>query len=128
MQTVAAMSEIHNTAGLSNHEIAALVTIMSESESPDAGYSVYLIRDKMGRSGYATEWLLVWLSRAFAVRTWSNASKLLTTTIGNHTQHVGCLPQVWADWLLDNQNRFKLRKNEPESNPTGPITDEDIPF
>ena len=52
LQTVAAMSEMQNTGGLSNHEIATLVAIMSETVKPEEGLSVYILKDKMGRSGY----------------------------------------------------------------------------
>src|SRR5208283_343037 len=43
LQTVAAMSQMQNTEGLSAHEIAALVLILSERVSPDEGMSVWMI-------------------------------------------------------------------------------------
>jgi|ERR1700728_343836 len=126
LQTVAAMSEIHNTAGSSNHEIAALVTIMSEAESPEAGFSVYLIKDRMGRSGYTP--MAIGLAIE-GLRRKDMIERFEAIDHENRESYPACrLSTAGVDWLLDNQNRFKLKKNEPEPIQSGPITDEDIPF
>jgi hypothetical protein len=131
LQTVAAMSEIQNTAGLLNHEIAALVTIFSESRSPDEGYSVYFVKDKMGRSGYtpmAVSLAIEGLLRKDMIERFEAVDREARES------YTACrLSPKGIDWLLHNQNRFRLKKNEPEpveeDNPAATtVGDDDIPF
>jgi hypothetical protein len=130
LQTVAAMAEIKSTEGLSNHETAALMTIMSEQVS-DEGMSVYVLKSKMERAGYTS------MAAGLAVeglRRKEMIERFEDHDPGSGETYSACrLAFKGVDWLLNNQHRFKLRKNEPkledeEPIPPSPITDEDIPF
>jgi hypothetical protein len=104
---------------------------MSEAESPDAGYSVYMIKDKMGRAGYTP--MAIGLAIE-GLRRKNMIERFEAIDHENRESYAACrLSSDGVDWLLNNQSRFRLRKNEPtledeEPIPPGPITDEDIPF
>ena len=119
IQTVAAMSEIENTAGLSNHEIATMVTIMSETVNPAEGLSVYLLKDKLGRSGYTA------MAAGLAVESLIRKEMIERFVFNDHEQqesYPACrLMPKGIDWLLRNEDRFSMRKGSP-------VTDEEIPF
>jgi hypothetical protein len=130
LQTVAALSQIQNTEGLSAHEIAALVTILSERVSPDDGLSVYVLKDNMGRSGYTP--IAVGLAVESLVRK-ELIERFDAIDHENRDSYPACrLTSKGMDWLLQNQDRFRMRKNEQRqelvARTAGPITDEDIPF
>jgi hypothetical protein len=132
IQTVAAMSEIENTGGLSNHEIATMVTIMSETVIPEDGLGVYMLKDKLGRSGYTP------MAAGLAVESLIRKEMIERFEFVDRDAQesfAACrLMPKGIDWLLQNQDRFRMRKNESRvelgSTATGssPITDEDIPF
>jgi hypothetical protein len=122
-QTVAAMSEMQTTEGLSSHEIAALVTIMSERSNPDDGLSTYKIRESMHRSGYTP--MAVSLALESLVR--KTMIEYFNDVDFNGETFTSCrLTSKGIDWLLVNQGRFRLRKDEEIESST--ISDEDIPF
>jgi hypothetical protein len=130
LQTVAALSQIQNTEGLSAHEIAALVTILSERVSPDDGLSVYFLKDNMGRSGYTP--IAVGLAVESLVRK-DMIERFDAIDHENRESYSACrLTSKGIDWLLQNQDRFRMRKSEQcqelIAKAAGPITDEDIPF
>ena len=125
-QTVAALSQIQNTEGLSAHEIAALVTILSERVSTDDSLSVYYLRDNMGRSGYTP--IAVGLALEGLVRK-GMIERFEGVDHENRDTYPACrLTPKGVDWLLENQERFRMKKSEPRVQLVGPITDEDIPF
>ncbi len=122
-QTVAAMSEMRGTEGLSSHEIAVLVTIMSERS--DDGLSTYFLKESMRRSGYTS--MAVGLAMESLLR--KAMIECFTAENFNREPYSSCgLTPKAIDWLLENQSRFKMRKDEPEKDSSSPINDEDIPF
>lgn len=133
LQTVATMSEMKKTEGLSSHEIAVMVTVMSERSSPDEGVSPFSIKEKMRRSGYtamAAGLALESLFRKGMIEYYQQDSP-----DGMYTS--ARLTEKGIGWLLDNQDRFYLRRDESTRRPEVPrseeprsteITDEDIPF
>jgi nucleoside 2-deoxyribosyltransferase len=124
LQTVAAMSEIHTTQGLSAHEIAALVTIVSERYSPTSTLAIVFVKDKMNRSGYtsiAVGLALESLSRKAMIEFSEEIDE------DNRETYTACrLMPKGVDWLLANQDRFLMRKTDQRV--STPISDEDIPF
>ena len=129
LQTVAAMSEMHTTEGLSSQEIAVLVTLMSERSAPDSAVQPHEIGNSMRRSGYtnvAIGLALESLNRKAMIEYFEDSD-------WNGNQFTSCkLTPKGVDWMLVNQGRFRMRKDEDVQKPLrsspGPITDEDIPF
>jgi nucleoside 2-deoxyribosyltransferase len=126
LQTVATMSEMQKTEGLSAHEIAAIVTIMSERSEPGDGVAPYLIKEKMSRSGYtaiASGLALESLFRKEMIEYFQaeNINGIYTSAR---------LTDQGIGWLLANQDRFRMRRDEGtrEVARSAEITDEDIPF
>jgi hypothetical protein len=131
LQTVAAMSQMSSTEGLSSHEIAALVTIMSQRASPSSGMSVYMLKDEMKRSGYtpiASGLALESLARKEMIEHFEEMD------YENRETYPACrLTPKGIDWLLENQNQFRMQdKQEKQAEVVQgrglPLTDEDIPF
>jgi nucleoside 2-deoxyribosyltransferase len=124
LQTVAAMSEMQTTEGLSSHEIAALVTLMSERASPDDGLASYTVKENMRRSGYTS--IAVGLALEGLLR--KEMIEYYQDTNYNGETYTACrLTGKGIDWLLASQDRFRMRKDEGKRAST-PISDEDIPF
>lgn len=131
LQTVAALSQIQSTEGLSAHEIAALVTILSERMSAEDGLSVFMLKESMARSGYtpiAVGLAVESLLRKDMIERYEEVDR------ENRDTYPACrLTSKGVDWLLDNQERFRMKKSqlgalELVAKTTAPITDEDIPF
>jgi hypothetical protein len=121
LQTVAAMSQVGTrTEGLSPHEISVLITIMSQAYTPDEGITPYRIKQSMERSGFtqmASSLALAGLSKKAMI-------EYYTRYDGDNDQMTLCrLTSTGVDWMLQNEDRFSLKREEPE-----PIKDEDIPF
>jgi len=124
-QTVAAMAEIRTTEGLSSHEIGVLVTIMSERSTPDEGISAFGVKESMRRSGYTS--MAVGLALESLLR---KAMIEYFKEDGFDGQYKSCrLTPKAIDWLLNNQDRFRMTRNEEvEEVSSKLIDDEDIPF
>jgi hypothetical protein len=117
MQTVASLSPV-KTDGLSSYEIAAMVSVMENRLSPEEGVMPADLKKDMRRAGYtdvATSLSVESLTRKGLIE-----SKLMKgeTVDGDYTYPVYILTPTGLDWMLANQDRFKLRV----------INDEDIPF
>jgi nucleoside 2-deoxyribosyltransferase len=127
LQTVATMSEMETTEGLSSHEIAVMVTIMSERSSPDEGFAAYSIKEKMRRAGYtaiAVGLALESLFRKGMIEYFLQEGEMN----GSYTS--ARLTEKGIGWLLANQELFRIRRDEeaPQAARAAEITDEDIPF
>jgi hypothetical protein len=124
LQTVAAMSQVTTpTEGLSPHEISALITIMSNASKPTDGMMPYKIQESMKRSGFtsvASTLALAKLSKKEMIEYYE-----VLDEEGNEYQ-LCHLTQTGIDWMLHNEDRFRL-KLEPDP-PSPPLTNEDIPF
>jgi nucleoside 2-deoxyribosyltransferase len=126
LQTVAAMAEMQTTEGLSSQEIAVLATIMSERDTPQDGLSPYKVKQNMRNSGYtsvAVGLALESLSRKAMIEYFDDADY-------NGNRFTACrLTSKGVDWMLVNQGRFRMKRDEPEEKPVNtPISDDDIPF
>jgi len=126
LETVAAISEVKSTEGLSTHEIAVLVAIMSDQASPGDSMVPHKIKEMMKRSGYtsiACGLAMESLKRKDMIDVYEEQS-------GYNSYTVCRLTPKGVDWLLANQDRFYMRRPEepvpPQTEP--PINDEDIPF
>jgi nucleoside 2-deoxyribosyltransferase len=123
LQTAATMSEMETTGGLSSHEMAALVTIMSERSTPGEGLAPYLLKDKMRNSGYtaiAVGLALESLFRKGMIEYFQEEDS------NGYSYTASRLTDKGIGWLLANQGRFRMRRDE--GSPSPELTDEDIPF
>ncbi len=126
MQTVAAMSQVTTiTEGLSPHEISVLITIMSRASAPTDGLAPYEIKESMQRSGFTS----MASTLALAGLNKKGLIEYYEFTDYDDNQYTKCrLSQTGIDWMLENEDRFRLTREEPQPSSSGPITDEDIPF
>lgn len=127
LQTVAAMSQMQMTEGLSSHEITALVTIMSERSAPDSTILPHEIKNKMKSAGYT--------SMAVSLALEGLARKAMIEHFQDSDWHGNPfsafrLTSKGIDWLMENQDRFRMRIDEPilTQETSAPISDDDIPF
>jgi hypothetical protein len=119
LKTVAAMSQVNPTEGLSPHEVAVLVTIMSEAYTPDDGVQPHRIKELMKRSGYTA----VATTLAMAGLRQKEMIQFVEHGVDSNESFTLCsLTPAGLDWMLKNQDRFRLVV-ERET-----IKDEDIPF
>jgi hypothetical protein len=114
---------------LKNEVTARLITIMPERSSPDSAVQPHEIKNSMRSAGYtnvAIGLALESLNRKAMIEYFEDSD-------WNGNQFTSCrLTPKGVDWMLANQERFKMRRDEgvrqPEKIASGPITDEDIPF
>jgi nucleoside 2-deoxyribosyltransferase len=122
LQAVEAMSQLETTEGLPSHEIGVVMTLMADRTAPTSAMPPHEIKNSMRRSGYtniATGLALEGLQRKKMIEFFEEID-------WNGNTYTSCrLTEKGVDWLLNNQDRFRMRKDE-ESAP--PITDEDFPF
>jgi nucleoside 2-deoxyribosyltransferase len=127
LQTAVTMSEMETTEGLSSHEIAAMVTIMSERASPGDGLASYRIKDKMTRSGFTA------IASGLALEGLFLKEMIEYFQEEDHNGYIATCARLTPrgiGWLLKNQDRFRMRRDEDTRKParSAEITDEDIPF
>lgn len=128
LQTVAAMAETQTTEGLSPHEIAVLMTLMSERSGPWGGLTPSYIKGKMSRAGYTS------IAVGLALESLSQKEMVeygTEQTDYDEMYTVAQLTKKGIAWLLANQDRFYMRREErkeQEAPHPAEITDEDIPF
>jgi nucleoside 2-deoxyribosyltransferase len=129
LQTVATMSEMQTTEGLSAHEISVMVAIMSERSTREDGLAPYVIKNKMRSSGYTA------IAVGLAMETLFRKGMIEYFQDNNYDGQFTStrLTERGVNWLLANQDRFYMRRDENTSRSGGApasaeITDEDIPF
>jgi nucleoside 2-deoxyribosyltransferase len=130
LQTAATMSQVKGeTEGLSPHEISVLMTIMSNTSTPNGGMAAHEIKQAMERSGFTP----VASTLAIAGLTKKRMIEIYDCSDSDGWQFSSCrLCEEGIDWMLANENRFSLTtrrviRRSPDTEP-GPITDDDIPF
>jgi hypothetical protein len=126
MQTIASLSPVKSTEGLSSYEITALVSIMENRLTPDAGITPTDIRRDMRKAAYtdlATSLSLEGLQRKEMIE----FGEEVADNFGN-TYTVVRLTSRGLDWILNNRDRFKLSIEDEQSQQSPEVTDEDIPF
>jgi hypothetical protein len=126
LQTAAAMSQVTTpTEGLSPHEISVLITIMSQASAPTDGMAPYKIKESMQRSGFTSMASTLALAGLYK----KGLIEYYDVTDFDANEYTQCrLSQTGIDWMLENEDRFRLKREEPEPASSGPITDDDIPF
>ncbi len=129
MQTVASLSPVKSTEGLSSYEIACLVSVMENRLTPQTSVTPREIQQDMRRAGYteiAISLSLESLNRKGMVEFEESESN----DFGN-TYTVCKITQKGVDWLLENQERFEFTREDAivsETKGSPQIKDEDIPF
>src|SRR5262245_8216611 len=106
---VAAMSPIAEVEGLSQHEIMALVTIGQNLVSPGESVTFYTVRQDLEKAGFtkiATNVGLMGLLRKGMIE----QVKEEDFQGGTYTAYI--LKEKGMDWLLSNQNYFRMRKED----------------
>lgn len=134
LQTVAVLSQVAPFEGdLLPHEVAVLITIMSVVSTPDEGVLPQKVKDSMKRSGYtamASTLALAGLERKEMVEYVTGEDDF------GHTFPLCHITRKGIDWMLENDDRFRLKiaEEEPASEPDEPnrteptLTDDEIPF
>jgi hypothetical protein len=125
MQTIASLSPVKATEGLSSYEIAAMISIMENRLTPSAAVTPQDIRDDMRKAGYtkmATSLSLESLKRKGMIE----FDESETNNFGN-TYTIVRLSERGLGWVLQNQDRFKLSIDQSSSR-TAELSEEDIPF
>jgi hypothetical protein len=126
LQTIASLSPVTKTEGLSSYEIAALVSIMENRLSPDSAVTPDEVRQGMRKAGYTD--IAIGLSleslRKKGIMKFEQSEE---NNFGN-TYTICVLTEEGLDWLLANQARFTLSRTRSTSLKSTPIDDEDIPF
>jgi len=119
LQTAVAIAQIKPTEGLTPHEVAVLLTIMSEVVSPQDGLAPYSIKEYMKRSGFtpvASTIALAGLQKKRMVEFYEDFDS------NNDREYTACrLTESGLTWMLENQEQFRM-------NIADEIRDEDIPF
>jgi hypothetical protein len=121
LETAAAMAQVKPTEGLAPHEVAVLLTIMTEVSDPDLGATPDRIQEVMKRSGYtpmASTLALAGLKKKGMIE-----DDLVTDPLGEPLYSVCKVSSKGLEWLLENQGKFQLKIPAKS-----PIEDEDIPF
>jgi hypothetical protein len=123
LQTVAAMSEMQTTEGLSSHEIAVLVTIMSERGSPSSAIVPHAIKNNMRQSGYT------YVAIGLALESLNRKAMIEYVEDEDYqgNQFTACrLTARGIDWMLSNQGRFRMTRADKAVSTE--VKDDDIPF
>jgi hypothetical protein len=119
MRTVASLSSIKPTEGLSSYEMAALVAIMENRLTPDAEVTPGEVQQGMRKAGYtelAISLSLESLSRKGTVE-FDQAGK------GFGNEYTTCvITPKGVEWLMENQGRFRLRVEKRQETDEGDAT------
>jgi len=127
MQTIASLSPVKSTEGLSSYEIAALVTIMENRLVPGTGVTPHDVQQDMRKAGYRE--IAISLSLESLLRKEMIEFDDSEPNDFGGTYTICRITQKGVEWLLENQSRFQLSVSDvPEPPPGSEITDEDIPF
>lgn len=126
MQTIASLSTVKSTEGLSSYEIAALVAIMENRITPDTPVTPREVQQDMRRAGY-TDMAINLSLESLRRKGMMDFDQSEPNDFGN-TYTVCAITQAGLDWLLENKDRFRLTV-EKETVQEGPeLSDEEIPF
>jgi hypothetical protein len=121
LRTIASLSPVKKTEGLSSYEIATLVSLMENRLEPDAGITPHAIQQSMRKAGYTD--IAIGLSlESLTKKGMIEFDESEPNDFGN-TYTICKLTGPGLDWLLANQDRFLLSRRK-----SAPLSDEDIPF
>jgi hypothetical protein len=129
LQTVATLSQVNTVEGdLSPHEIGVLITIMTIVSTPEEGVFPHKVQESMKRSGYTA------MASTLALAGLKRKEMIEYATEVNDFGNPYTLCQIsqrGIDWMLKNEDRFRLKLDEPELEEVETpmkLTDDDIPF
>jgi nucleoside 2-deoxyribosyltransferase len=109
---------VANQAGLTTYETTAIATIGELTHSPTGSVTASSIREVMSKQGYTK------LAFTTAIAGLMRKNLVLESWDDSHDERGATyygLSEAGIDWLLANQDRLRLMKDEP-------APDEDVPF
>jgi hypothetical protein len=123
LQSIASLSSVKETEGLTNYEMAALACIMENRLGPESAVRSQDVRDDMQKAGYTNIAASLSLESLFR-----KEMVQYDTAEGEWGSYPICrITERGVAWLLENQDRFVLRVEKARA-AVGQITDDDIPF
>lgn len=125
MQTIASLSPVKDTEGLSPYEIAAMVSIIENRLNPDDEVTPHQIRNDMQKAGFTN--IAASLSLESLKRKGMTDFDHGQDYSGNSYPTV-ILTSKGMDWILESQSVFKLSILDDIPNEEPQISDDDIPF
>lgn len=115
-----------DTAGLSRHEIVALVSVAENLGGPSGTVSAHDIRQDMERAGFTKVATFIALTRLVRKSLVSDEEE---EDYNGNSYMVYRMTGDGVDWLVRNQDKLLLWQEPiPPANPFGPAPDDDIPF
>jgi hypothetical protein len=125
MQTVASLSPVKTEGGLSSYAVAAMVSIMENRLAPESAVTPNDLMKDMRRAGY-TDIAATLSLESLARRGLVERRQIEDDGVnGPYFYTAYSLTDQGLDWILENQDRFKLRADD---NAPRKVSDEDIPF
>ncbi|HET9402196.1 MAG TPA: hypothetical protein VFO34_14725 [Candidatus Acidoferrales bacterium] len=124
LQTVASLSPVKTTEGLSSYEMAVMVSILESRLTPDSSVSPRNIQDDMRRAGFTD------VACSLSIESLLRMGMIVFETEGgnyNDPYPVYRLSEKGMNWMLDNRARFQMTA-APTSDAAPEISDDDIPF
>lgn len=106
---VSKISPVADTEGLSQHEMVALVTVMQNSYISAEGVSAYTIKEDMNKAGFTD--IAISLALKSLIQKVMFFQEIATDQNGNDYP-VYFVDKNGEQWLLDNQDKLILRKDD----------------
>ena len=121
LANVADLSNVAGIEGLTQHEMAALVTVAENTDGADESVAAYLIRRDMEKSGFTK----VAVTLALLALSDKGMLSLKTVTEGfDQAYKAYVLQDQGVQWLQQNQHSLVMKRDdEPQE-----ISEDDIPF
>lgn len=107
LQVVAAMAQVEPTEGLSPHEVAVLMAIMSSVSDPANGVPPQHIQESMEKAGYtamASTLAQAGLKKKGMIEYFDEEHPM-----GGEIYSMCRATQRGIDWMLDNQSQFRMK-------------------
>ena len=120
IEEISRMSSVATVEGLEQHEIATLVAVAQQIDGPSGGVTNPLIRQDLEKAGFTQIACTLGLKRLLDMK------MLYYDEEGDYDNPyiVYRLTSNGMQWLLNNQNKLKLKREPPPSH----HTDTDLPF
>jgi predicted transcriptional regulator/nucleoside 2-deoxyribosyltransferase len=125
LSRIADMPSIADTEGLSQHELATLVTIAENIDSPSDKVGTYRIKEDMDRAGYTK--IAVTLALTSLLRKGMIGEETEMDENGNDF-FLYTVSSKGMEWLLQNQTKLVLKVQNSKAAQLLKKIDHDIPF
>ena len=96
--------------GLSDHEITALVTIMSAMTDDTDGVSMYLLKQEMSKSGYTDIAVSISIKKLLGN---GMIHETLAQDYDSSSYKVFTISELGSGWVLDNEDKLILKTTPP---------------